>query len=603
MSRVLSFVIFMALVLAATGTSYGLVIGDFEGNLGNWKITWEGATKPSLAIGLSDIGATSGKRSLMVTSQKNGFAWPVMYEGLVDLSKYKAISADVTWVASEWAGSGIWVQCQLLAINSNAPSGWQQYTPNDPVNPQYPGSWDPVNWGNQTRTLTWDISKYDATGATWMQIILSTNMGNVTTMGNFYIDNVRLLGDASEPIAAPGFTDNFDAVHNYLTGGLGAYAGILNPETIQVLDANTASPGALYMKTANSVWDPGPGALLYVNVTGDFVATVKVKDFAGTLAAIVEHNDAGLLARDPNNAKGENWVSMNYFPTWTAFVARNTVSGTRNELGQTAGTWTGADTFALVAQYPYIQLERKGADFYFRISADGVSFIPLTDPAYLGIYDGTQKPLVVSRPDLPATLQVGLMSATYTPNAGYVAFEDFSIALPTPAIAVPLVNASFELPGTVKIKGWNGEGIGGTPAVDIPGWASDTAVADSGVETGYTPTDGAWTAFLMGADPSVWQSTGFVIFDDDTFELRVDARNTWQGTTLRMTLYYDEGGVRVPAASADVTVKDTMQTFTLSFAAKDMPACVGKVLGVEFDNVTTNGESWIGLDNVRLNWK
>jgi hypothetical protein len=27
---------------------------------------------------------------------------------------------------------------------------------------------------------------------------------------------------------------------------------------------------------------------------------------------------------------------------------------------------------------------------------------------------------------------------------------------------------------------------------------------------------------------------------------------------------------------------------------------VGKMIGVEFDNVTTEGESWIGLDNVRL---
>ena len=51
-------------------------------------------------------------------------------------------------------------------------------------------------------------------------------------------------------------------------------------------------------------------------------------------------------------------------------------------------------------------------------------------------------------------------------------------------VAVPVENASFELPGTEKIKGWNGEGVTGTPAVDIPGWASDTVVADSGVETG-----------------------------------------------------------------------------------------------------------------------
>ncbi len=105
-------------------------------------------------------------------------------------------------------------------------------------------------------------------------------------------------------------------------------------------------------------------------------------------------------------------------------------------------------------------------------------------------------------------------------------------------IAVAVENASFELPGTEKIKGWNGEGVAGTPAVDVPGWASDTAVADSGVETGYTATDGEWTAFLKGADPSVWQLTNYAIEAEDVFELQVDARNTWQGTTLRMIIFY-----------------------------------------------------------------
>jgi len=103
-------------------------------------------------------------------------------------------------------------------------------------------------------------------------------------------------------------------------------------------------------------------------------------------------------------------------------------------------------------------------------------------------------------------------------------------------VVVPVVNAGFEQPGTEKIKGWNGEGIAGTPAVDIPGWASDTAVADSGVESDarYPATDGAWTGFLMGSDPSIWQLTDFVIEANDVFELNVDARNTWQGTTLKM---------------------------------------------------------------------
>jgi len=177
------------------------------------------------------------------------------------------------------------------------------------------------------------------------------------------------------------------------------------------------------------------------------------------------------------------------------------------------------------------------------------------------------------------------------------AVEDLMARTP---IAVTVQNASFELPGTEKIKGWNGEGVSGTPAVDIPGWASDSAVADSGVETGYTATDGEWTAFLMGSDPSVWQLTDYVINAEDVFELQVDARSTGSATTLRIILFYDDEGIRMPAVFADVMITDAMQTFSLVFNAADVPEAVGKKIGVEFDNVTTNGNSWLGLDNVRL---
>ena len=98
-----------------------------------------------------------------------------------------------------------------------------------------------------------------------------------------------------------------------------------------------------------------------------------------------------------------------------------------------AAIWDGVDTYALAAQYPYIQLERQGSKFYPRISADGVTFLPLADPGFTGIYDpnnAAQTPLVIDRPDLPATLQVGLMQCTYTPDAGYAAFDDFRITTP-----------------------------------------------------------------------------------------------------------------------------------------------------------------------------
>ena len=186
-------------------------------------------------------------------------------------------------------------------------------------------------------------------------------------------------------------------------------------------------------------------------------------------------------------------------------------------------------------------------------------------------------------------------------GSGTMYFDNIRLYLPRSAEPeeIAVENFGFELPGTEKIKGWNGEGVDGTPAVDIPGWSSDAVVADSGVETGYTPTNGEWTAFLMSGDPSVWQLTNYTISDGDVFELKVDARITWAATTLRMTLYYDDNGARIPAATDEMTLTDEMQEYTLSLSAADVPESVGKNVGIEFSN-SSSGDTWIGLDNVRL---
>ena len=187
-------------------------------------------------------------------------------------------------------------------------------------------------------------------------------------------------------------------------------------------------------------------------------------------------------------------------------------------------------------------------------------------------------------------------------GAGTMYFDDIRLYIPKAAEQpkdVAVENFSFELPGTEKIKGWNGEGVAGTPAVDIPGWSTDGPCVDSGVETGYAPTDGDWTAFLMSGDPSVWQLTGHTIMAGDVLEMKVDAGITWAATTMQMTLYYDDNGARVPAVSNEVTLTNEMQEYILSLSAADVPESVGKKIGIEFSN-SSSGDSWIGLDNIRL---
>lgn len=176
------------LTLSLVSASYGVVIGNFEGVMDNFGAGWE---TPAPTLSISTIGATLGDNSLSVYPNKTGFSWAFKRDGVVDLASNPVLSVDVTWVAAEW-GSTAWVNFKDVAVNSDGVSGWQQYIPNDPLNPDYPGSWDPVGWGDHTRTLTWDLSAYDATGATWMQIVFSTNFDG-STPGNYYIDNVQVI--------------------------------------------------------------------------------------------------------------------------------------------------------------------------------------------------------------------------------------------------------------------------------------------------------------------------------------------------------------------------------------------------------------------------
>jgi len=172
---------------------------------------------------------------------------------------------------------------------------------------------------------------------------------------------------------------------------------------------------------------------------------------------------------------------------------------------------------------------------------------------------------------------------------GTMYFDDIRLYRPLPPVVVDVENSSFELPGTEKQTGFD----------NVPGWNTDGPCADSGVETGYTPTDGDWTAYLMSGDPSVWQLTGHTITEEDVLELKVDARITWAATSLLMGLYYEEDGTRVPIATREVTLTDSMQEYSLLFSAAGAPASVGRQIGIELSN-SSSGDTWIGLDNVRL---
>ncbi len=41
--------------------------------------------------------------------------------------------------------------------------------------------------------ICWKSSEFNDAGATYVQLVFSTNMGNVTKAGKIYVDNVKLI--------------------------------------------------------------------------------------------------------------------------------------------------------------------------------------------------------------------------------------------------------------------------------------------------------------------------------------------------------------------------------------------------------------------------
>lgn len=199
--------------------------------------------------------------------------------------------------------------------------------------------------------------------------------------------------------------------------------------------------------------------------------------------------------------------------------------------------------------------------------------------------------------------KLGVAFDNVTPvSQSWLAVDNVRAINTNPSIEV--VNFSFELPGLGKIKGWDGLGSCSNPGwtgntEDIPGWTSDMPVWDSGVETGYTATDGTWTAFMMGHDTSVYQITNHLIENGDDIELLVDSRITWAATMLETAIFYvDTDSVKVPLEAEQFEITSDMAEYSLVFTAAAHPNSMGHKLGISFDNVSDSA-SWVGLDNVQ----
>lgn len=195
--------VLMFIVLGLVSLGNAALLDDFESGLGNW-VGNEGCT---VTWGTNPV---TGSNSMIITPDgangENNFSWGA-HESIpietIDFATTPIIQLEVSWVASEWAGLD-WLNQEQFSVNSG-PAGWTQVVADDPLNPSWPGSWDP-SWGDHTRTLQFDFSAMPVPSEWGTQMNIAVNWGNTTSglPGNFYIDNIQTLTPEPATIALLG---------------------------------------------------------------------------------------------------------------------------------------------------------------------------------------------------------------------------------------------------------------------------------------------------------------------------------------------------------------------------------------------------------------
>jgi hypothetical protein len=118
---------------------------------------------------------------------------------------------------------------------------------------------------------------------------------------------------------------------------------------------------------------------------------------------------------------------------------------------------------------------------------------------------------------------------------------------------------------------------------------------DSGVESEWlSPTGELWRGFLYNQDPSVYNFCDSTITTNRTYTLYFEATGL-----IKASLIYGSASSRTEIVSETFLPAD-WESFSLSFASDDYPDAIGQAIGVEFLNATESGDSWTGIDNVRI---
>lgn len=184
MMKKLALLLSIALTVVLVPTSYGTLIGNFEGGLDGWA--GQDAT-----VSQDTIGATTGTGSMKIVGPKD---WKITSKFDVrpffgDLQAANQISMDVTVFDADNPGT-TWMQVDMV-ING------QNYGTNNNIGWNMLGSKD-VTRDGIPHTFVWDISAALQTkldGATlpidWLELMIISNKDGQNAQ--FYVDNIQLI--------------------------------------------------------------------------------------------------------------------------------------------------------------------------------------------------------------------------------------------------------------------------------------------------------------------------------------------------------------------------------------------------------------------------
>lgn len=308
-------------------------IGDFESDVDGFSAGGD------VDLSQTTTGATTGSGALEVNpvdAYTSGFKWAFQSNNqgvfAAALGFNARLVADVTVIPSEWVSDGgdgdIWLNLGDVAIQGDG-LGWTQFT-NDGADFSVYGQ-EAIDDIHQM-TITWDLSGFDwstlPSSPTWAQIIFSTNFdtngGTLTSIGNFYFDNIRIetdqevLGPKIEPFVLGDWEQDLD---NWVLQGSNTYSfsttgASLNEYALAVEMTQTDWNEALKLDIINS--DPNSkDAILQALKDGQYIQvelTRLVADFPG---GTDDWGHSGL--HFIFNAGGDAWSNYyqsDYFNWW-----------------------------------------------------------------------------------------------------------------------------------------------------------------------------------------------------------------------------------------------------------------------------------------------